>query len=291
MVSLSLRIRLAATPIEIGSSPAKGSSYMISSGSSAMARASAMRRAMPPETCEMRSGAAPRRPTALSFISTMSRIMLSGRSLCSRSGKATLSNTLRSVNSAPNWNSMPSRRRSRYSWARSAAFTRLAVEDHLPLRRRIDAGNQAQQRGLAAARAAEDGRDLAAREAQRHVVQDRAGRVIAEADAVDLDQGVDVQALTGIPRRGRTRVSEGPRAMQRHGTQQFHCRTPHVHGRAHGRVARRVRCALSSAARCSPSGTGRPHARPAALRGWPRRSATGRAACRRRRRPCRTLVL
>ena len=88
---------------------------MISSGSSAIARASAMRRAMPPDTSAMRSGAAPRRPTALSFISTMSRIMRSGRSVCSRSGKATLSNTVRSVNSAPNWNSMPRRRRSRYS--------------------------------------------------------------------------------------------------------------------------------------------------------------------------------
>ena len=29
-------------------------------------------RAIPPETCAMRNGAAPRRPTALSFISTMS---------------------------------------------------------------------------------------------------------------------------------------------------------------------------------------------------------------------------
>ena len=33
-------------------------------------------------------------------------------SVCSRSGKATFSNTDKSVNSAPNWNSMPSRRRS-----------------------------------------------------------------------------------------------------------------------------------------------------------------------------------
>ncbi len=98
-----------------------------------MARASAMRRAMPPETSEMRSAAAPRRPTALSFISTMSRTMLSGRSVCSRSGKATLSNTLRSVNSAPNWNSMPRRRRSRYSWAWSRAFTTSPSKTTRPL--------------------------------------------------------------------------------------------------------------------------------------------------------------
>ena len=124
MASLSLRIRLAATPIEIGSRPANGSSYMMSSGSSAIARASATRRAMPPETSEMRSGAAPRRPTALSFISTMSRIIVSGRSVCSRSGKATFSNTDRSVNSAPNWNSMPMRRRSAEQLRRGRARRR-----------------------------------------------------------------------------------------------------------------------------------------------------------------------
>ena len=111
VTSLRVRISLAATPMLIRSSPAKGSSYMISSGSSAIARASAMRRAMPPETSAILRSAAPRRPTALSFISTMSRTMASGSCVCSRSGKATLSNTLRSVNSAPNWNSMPMRRR------------------------------------------------------------------------------------------------------------------------------------------------------------------------------------
>ena len=124
VASPSLRIRFAATPSAIGSSPVKGSSYMISSGSSAIARASAMRRAMPPDTWPMLRCAAPRSPTASSFISTMSRTMSSGRSVCSRSGKATLSNTFRSVNSAPNWNSSPRRRRSRYSWARSVQSMR-----------------------------------------------------------------------------------------------------------------------------------------------------------------------
>ena len=38
--------------------------------------------------------------------------MLSGRCVCSRSGKATFSNTVMSVKSAPNWNSMLMRRRS-----------------------------------------------------------------------------------------------------------------------------------------------------------------------------------
>ena len=42
---------------------------------------------------------------------------------------------------------------------------------------------------------------------------------------------------------------------------------------------------ISGAARCCPSGTGRPRARTAVLRGSPRRRATGRGACRPRRRP------
>ncbi|MNL33462.1 hypothetical protein D3C87_1553740 [compost metagenome] len=109
--SLRLRIRLAVRPSEIGSRPANGSSYISSAGSSAMARASATRRAMPPEIWAGISSRAPRRPTALSFISTRSRIIESGRSVCSRNGNATLSKTERSVNSAPNWNSMPIWRR------------------------------------------------------------------------------------------------------------------------------------------------------------------------------------
>ena len=72
------------TPREIGSSPVNGSSYIISIGSSAMERASATRRAMPPESSEGMSSAAPRRPTAWSFISTRSRIRASGSRVCSR---------------------------------------------------------------------------------------------------------------------------------------------------------------------------------------------------------------
>ena len=61
--SFSVRMRLAITLSEIGSSPENGSSYMMSMGSSAIARASATRRDMPPESS---SASAPdaRRPTA-----------------------------------------------------------------------------------------------------------------------------------------------------------------------------------------------------------------------------------
>ena len=53
---------------------ANGSSYMISIGSSAIARARATRRAMPPDSSAGMSLRAPRKPTACSFISTRSRI-------------------------------------------------------------------------------------------------------------------------------------------------------------------------------------------------------------------------
>ncbi len=76
-----------------------------------MARASATRLAMPPESSRGISFLAERSPTASSFISTRVRIMESGSWVCSRSGKATFSNTSRSVSSAPLWNSIPMRLR------------------------------------------------------------------------------------------------------------------------------------------------------------------------------------
>ncbi len=77
-----------------------------------IARASATRRAMPPESCCGIRPTAPRSPTACSLVSTSVRTSRSGSFACSRSGNATFSNTSRSVSSAPFWNSMPMRRRS-----------------------------------------------------------------------------------------------------------------------------------------------------------------------------------
>src|SRR6266852_5475142 len=48
--SFSRRMRFAITLIDMGSSPPKGSSYIASIGSTAIARASATRRAIPPES-------------------------------------------------------------------------------------------------------------------------------------------------------------------------------------------------------------------------------------------------
>ncbi len=77
------------------------------------------RRAMPPDNSDGIMSAAPRSPTACSFVSTTCRISLFGSLVCSLSGNATFSKTLRSVSNAPFWNSMPKRRR---NWYRSFWF-------------------------------------------------------------------------------------------------------------------------------------------------------------------------
>ena len=89
--SFSVLMSFTTTPIAMGSSPANGSSYMINCGSNATARASATRRAMPPDNSAGNSPAAPRRPTCWSLKSTRSRIIDSDRSVCVRSGNDTLS--------------------------------------------------------------------------------------------------------------------------------------------------------------------------------------------------------
>ncbi len=243
MVSLSLRIRLAATPIEIGSSPAKGSSYMISSGSSAMARASAMRRAMPPDTWAdaQRCGAAQAHRVELHQHDVAHHAFGQIAVLAQREGDVVEHRQVGEQRAELEQHAQAPAQP--VELLAIAGVDPLAVEDHLALRRRVDPGDQAQQRGLAAARAAEDGRDLAAREAQRHVVEDRAGGVIAEADVVDLDQGVGVQAITSPPFTGGAgpflSAGSGPLPSRR----QFAvdcvmgCHAPHDNTQPHGSPA------------------------------------------------------
>ena len=85
------------------------------SGSSAIVRASATRRDIPPDNSDGIRFSTPRRPTAFSFNKTKSRITASGSCVSSRIGKAILSNTDKSVNSAPCWNNTPIRRRCSYN--------------------------------------------------------------------------------------------------------------------------------------------------------------------------------
>ena len=95
----------------MGSRPTNGSSYRINMGSNTIARASATRRAMPPESSAGINCAAPRKPTACNLVSTMLRSNSSGSRACWRNGNATFSNTLKSVSSAEFWNRKPMRSR------------------------------------------------------------------------------------------------------------------------------------------------------------------------------------
>ena len=144
-----------------GSSPAKGSSYRMSCGSSAIERASATRRAMPPESSAgISCGRAAQAHRLRASSCTRSWIRSSGSAVCSRSGKATFSYTDMSVNSAPNWNSMPILRRMRVERRRGRA-REVACAEHARRRRASGAARRddPQQRGLAAARLPHDADD------------------------------------------------------------------------------------------------------------------------------------
>ncbi len=113
-VSFISFIKVTMVPLVIGSRPVKGSSYIIIAGSKTIALASATLRAIPPDNWLGIKLRAPRKPTASSFIRTKSRINCSGSRVFSRKGKATFSNTFKSVNKAPLWNNIPIRLRNAY---------------------------------------------------------------------------------------------------------------------------------------------------------------------------------
>ncbi len=93
--------------VRTGSRPESGSSNRMISGSSTRARARPARLRMPPEISPGSFISAPTRPTIVIFSMTMSRISVSLLRVCSRSGKATLSNSVIEPNIAPSWNSTP----------------------------------------------------------------------------------------------------------------------------------------------------------------------------------------
>ena len=186
-VSLSRRISCAAVPREMGSSPANGSSYMIRSGSSAMARASATRLAMPPEICEGIRSRAPRRPTALSFMRTMSRTRPSDRSVCSRRGKGNV------VEHAQVGEQGAELEQHAHAAPRRVEAVRIERADLLPVERAVRlpganlAADQPQHRGLAAAGGAHERRHLAARHGKAQVVED-AALAIAKAQVAAFNE-------------------------------------------------------------------------------------------------------
>src|SRR2546426_2315223 len=94
---------------DTGSRPETGSSQSRITGSSMMARASAARLIMPPESCPgSRSPTSLASPTAARPRWTSSTISASGSLVCSRSGKARLSKTVIESRIGPPWNSIPS---------------------------------------------------------------------------------------------------------------------------------------------------------------------------------------
>lgn len=93
-----------------GSRPAVGSSRNSSSGSSAIARAMPTRLTIPPDSAAgIFDACLHGSPTISSFSITMSCSRSGGTRPSSRSGCATLSNTVIDENSAPCWNSIPER--------------------------------------------------------------------------------------------------------------------------------------------------------------------------------------
>ena len=128
---------------------------------------------------EVRGHLAPRRPagcTMASFWRTVSAISASARSVCSRSGKATLSKTFIESNSAPLWKSMAMRRRSGNSSRSSSARELGAVEDDAAGVGLLEAVELAQGHALAGARAAEDHQALAAQDVEVEAVEHGAAR-------------------------------------------------------------------------------------------------------------------
>src|SRR5689334_7546176 len=120
----SFWIELMSLPIVaevVGSSPVVGSSNSTTSGSRASERASATRLRIPPERSEGNLRSTSFRFTLASFWRTVSAISASDLSVCSRSGKATLSITFMESNRAPLWKSMAIRRRSGKSSCSSSA--------------------------------------------------------------------------------------------------------------------------------------------------------------------------
>ena len=92
----------------IGSRPAVGSSKKTISGSVAIARASATRFCMPPDSSDGDSSAtSAASPTCASFARATSRACRFGMADWLRSAKATFSQTFRESNRAPLWKSMP----------------------------------------------------------------------------------------------------------------------------------------------------------------------------------------
>src|SRR5271166_2249168 len=105
-------MRSHSSAVRTGSNPESGSSKITMSGSITRARAKPARLRIPPDSWEGAASIASASPTSLSRSVTRSAILASEKSVCWRSGKATLSYTVIDPNRAPSWKSTPILRRS-----------------------------------------------------------------------------------------------------------------------------------------------------------------------------------
>mmetsp|Transcript_45380 Transcript_45380/g.135399 ORF Transcript_45380/g.135399 Transcript_45380/m.135399 type:complete len:178 (-) Transcript_45380:203-736(-) len=117
-------MRSSTTVDATGSSPAVGSSYMItrsllSFSSHTTALASATRFFMPPDSSFGKSFCTPRSPTLLRLSSTMRSMSSGGSCECSYRRNPTFSPTVSESNSAAFWKTMPTRRCSSSVWSDS----------------------------------------------------------------------------------------------------------------------------------------------------------------------------
>ena len=217
MPSASLRRRISCptTPSEIGSSPANGSSYITSIGSSAIARASATRRAMPPDSSEGISRAAPRRPTACSFISTRSRMSSSGqvRVLAQRERDVLVHRHVGEQRAELEQH--PELAAHHVQRLAVEIGHRFAADQHAAgLRLQLPA-DEAQDRRLAAAGAAHDRHDAAARNRHRDAGEHRPP-VVGERHVGELDGVLGSRGGRHGRRRGRVGHRIDARQEERH---------------------------------------------------------------------------
>ena len=142
---------------------------------------------IPPESCEGASSIASARPTSVRrSVTHLGDLRLADRSVCWRSGKATLSNTDIEPNSAPSWNSTPILRRSASSLGIVSFGTDFAVHDDVAGVGEHQPDQVLDQHALAGARRAEHDGDRVVGDRDVEPVEHRhAAEALVHVDAAD----------------------------------------------------------------------------------------------------------